>query len=270
MHAGRRDYMAFLRTELPRLQRHPLSRHWFLQRFRKAHRSDVLDHALREVGRRKIPGMCLELGVHNGHSIRRSAKRWADRRFYGFDSFEGFPDDGRPDWNQDFAVRSLPAVPWNVELVKGWFKDTLPAFLERVRDPIAFLHIDCDIYSSTHDVFTILEAAGRLRPGIVICFDDLLNYNGYLWNEMLALHEMLARTGFGIEWLCLHDRVFGLEETLSFHERDNYPTWEHARDRGHRQQAALVLTEHPQWTATSTDGALAQRFDEITRRRDAR
>lgn len=227
----------------------------------------MLDRALREVSRRRVAGVLLEFGVHTGASIRRVARRWAERRFYGFDSFEGFPQDGRRDWQQDFAVNALPEVPWNVELVQGWFRDTLPPFLERVRGPIAFLHIDCDIYSSTHDVFTALEAAGRLQPGMVICFDDLLNYNGYLWNEMLALHEMLARTGFGIEWLGAHDRAYGLEDTLRFHETGTYPTWEQLRVRGYRQQAALVLTDHPTWTATDLDTDLAHRFSELTQAR---
>ena len=35
-------------------------------------------------------------------------------------------------------------------------------------------------------------------------FDELINYDSFLWNEMLALFEFLEATGFGVEWLALH------------------------------------------------------------------
>ena len=58
----------------------------------------------------------------------------------------------------------IPRVPKNVEFVVGWFEETLPKFLEK--EPIAFMNIDCDIYSATA---TIFENLGHLIvPGTVI------------------------------------------------------------------------------------------------------
>ena len=49
-----------------------------------------------------------------------------------------------------------------MRLYKGWFEQTLPAFLEgqrgraRAELRIAFVHMDCDIYSSTKCVLDCL------------------------------------------------------------------------------------------------------------------
>ena len=49
-----------------------------------------------------------------------------------------------------------------MRLYKGWFEQTLPAFLEGQRGRagtelrIAFVHMDCDIYSSTKCVLDCL------------------------------------------------------------------------------------------------------------------
>ena len=57
----------------------------------------------------------------------------------------------------------------NVRLHRGWFDASLPAFLARemavgeVALPlhVSFLHIDCDLYSSTKTVLTLLAPAIR-------------------------------------------------------------------------------------------------------------
>src|SRR5690606_36015800 len=113
----------------------------------------------------------------------------------------------------------------NVTLIKGWFSDTLPEFLAQNSGEVDFVHIDCDLYSSTVDVFSILERRGCIKPGMILVFDELINYSRYLFNEMLALFEMLERTGFGIQWLGCHDKVRSIEETVGFIERDSHPSW---------------------------------------------
>jgi hypothetical protein len=57
----------------------------------------------------------------------------------------------------------------NIELVEGWFSDTLPEYRERIRK-IAFIRIDCDLYQSTVDVLDF--AFGRLVNGAILYFDD--------------------------------------------------------------------------------------------------
>ena len=89
----------------------------------------------------------------------------------------------------------LPAVLHNVKLVKGMFGETLPKFKEQClkSTPIAFIHIDCDLYEATKTVFDIL--GNNLVPGSVIVFDEYYNYPGYERHEYKAFQEFLQRTG---------------------------------------------------------------------------
>ncbi|RVI73097.1 hypothetical protein CN188_31685 [Sinorhizobium meliloti] len=190
------------------------------------------------------PGVCLEFGVFRGASINYTGKKYSKRNFYGFDSFEGFPHDGRTDWNQDFSTGGkLPEVPANVTLIKGFFSDTLPGFLTNLREEVCVVNIDCDIYSSTKDVFDALQKHKLLKPGVAVAFDELINYREFIWNEALALFEMLEATGLGIRCLSVHQRVRGLEETLSMLWNGTYPSWAKQTEAGYRQQASLILTE---------------------------
>ncbi|CAN5375387.1 hypothetical protein BH20VER3_BH20VER3_02500 [soil metagenome] len=81
-------------------------------------------------------------------------------------------------------------MPSNAELVIGWFNETLDKFLATHPGPIKFLHIDCDLYSSTREV---LEAcAARLDSGSIIVFDEYFNYPGWQEGEFKAFQEVVA------------------------------------------------------------------------------
>lgn len=204
-------------------------------------RTNVLDHTVQVVG--DAPGLRLEFGVWRGNSIKRCATSFPDQHWYGFDSFEGFPDDGRIDWQKPFKVIELPDTPDNVTLVKGYFSDTLDPFLSETPGPVAFVNVDCDIYSSTVDIFTALEKHDRLRPGVTIYFDELINYVDYMWNEALALFEMCERTGLGIEWIAHDHRLRTPHQSAQhFHDGD-HPTWMDDMRSGYWMQASCRLTD---------------------------
>ena len=124
------------------------------------------------------------------------------RQFHGFDSFEGLPEA----WSGTFEQKgkfgrggTLPEVPGNVALHKGWFDQTLPAFLAAHADPIAFLHVDCDIYSST---VTVLRAlAPRFKTGTVLVFDEYFNYPNWQRHEWRAFQEFIRDTGLDYRYL---------------------------------------------------------------------
>ena len=83
--------------------------------------------------------------------------------------------------------------------MKGLFDATLPGFLEEHQGPIAFLHIDCDIYSSTDTVLRATE--NRLVEGSIIAFDEFFNYHGWRLHEYKAFNEFIERTGYSFEYL---------------------------------------------------------------------
>lgn len=139
-------------------------------------------------------GLALEFGVFKGTTINHLAKAYPKRRFYGFDSFRGLPEDwagSRYSLVNFDRGGSQPKVQSNVTLVEGWFDETLPKFLARETGPIGFLHVDCDIYSSTK---TVLElTAPRLASGAVVVFDEFFNYKGYEQHEYKAFFEFVER-----------------------------------------------------------------------------
>jgi len=206
-----------------------------------------------------------------GLSRPHAARRQRTRKFYGFDSFQGLPPDGRPDWQIDFATTALPEVPANCRLIPGWFADTVPAFLREDDSGIAFVGIDCDVYSSAREV--LFGLATRLRPGTILYFDELINYDTFLWNEMLALFEFLDVTGMGVEWIGAHCRVRTIPEVFACYEAGVYPPWRADVAAGYHRPAAAILTDgngdldllqRPAKAARIT--ALAEAFDGFTER----
>ncbi|MDE1904592.1 MAG: class I SAM-dependent methyltransferase, partial [Alphaproteobacteria bacterium] len=65
--------------------------------------------------------------------------------------------------------------------------------------PVAFLHVDCDIYSSTKTVFDHL--ASRLGPGAVIVFDEYFNYPNWERHEFKAFQEFIRDSGLSYRYL---------------------------------------------------------------------
>lgn len=149
-------------------------------------------------------GLVLELGVFRGDSIKLIADLVKPKTVHGFDSWEGLPEpwhvsDGltRPAGHFTLGVNATPALPCNVHMHKGWFNETVPLFGYSHRDQsIRFLHVDCDLYSST--IGALIALNELIVPGTVIAFDELFNWeegNGLYtkWRdgEYRALHRWM-------------------------------------------------------------------------------
>ncbi|MEL0107178.1 MAG: tetratricopeptide repeat protein [Rhodospirillaceae bacterium] len=147
-------------------------------------------------------GLVLEFGVRFGTTIRMIAAR-AGQDVHGFDSFEGLPEAWYGLEGQYSTHGRLPTVPDTVILHQGWFKDSLPGFLEEHPEPVRFAHIDCDLYSSTADIFKHLGP--RFVAGSVIVFDEYLINEAWREDEFMAFQEAAAQYGWEYEYL-----VFGL------------------------------------------------------------
>jgi hypothetical protein len=165
----------------------------------------LLNHAM---GKMTGPGLICEFGVYKGITINHIGSL-TDAPVYGFDSFEGLPETWRPNFPKGrFRLANPPKVRPNVELFQGWFEDSLPKFLANHPDMAAFLHVDCDLYSSTKTIFRLFR--DRINAGTVIVFDEFFNYPGWQQGESKAFDEFIAETNLKFEWLgycCYHEQV---------------------------------------------------------------
>ena len=159
-------------------------------------------------------GLVLEFGVFTGRSIGVIAEV-AGGKVHGFDSFQGLPED----WIDGEAAGSydsqgqLPEVPDTVELHVGLFDETLPPFLREHSEPASFVHLDCDLYSSTRTVLDILDR--RLMPGTILVFDEYFAYSGWRDHEFKAFQEYVERSGRPYEYLAFG--VFTRQAAVRLH-----------------------------------------------------
>ena len=160
-------------------------------------RDKLLDFALSEAS---VDGLTLEFGVAQGESIRQIAGQISGK-VYGFDSFEGLPEDWTHFQRQGrFGDEGAPSgLPANVELVAGWFNETLPPFLEGHPGDARFIHVDSDIYSSAKTVLACM--APRIVAGTVILFDEYFNYPGWQHHEHKAFGEFVEEHQVEFEYL---------------------------------------------------------------------
>lgn len=166
---------------------------------------DTLRYALGEI---KGPGLALEFGVATGTTLRIIADAVAaDRTVAGFDVFTGLPETWRTGFPAGEFAQEPPDVP-GATVIAGLFEDTLPTFLAESDEAIAFMHVDCDLYSSTK---TVLDLMGeRLTPDAVLVFDEFFNFPGWEQHEFRAWTEFLARSGRSYEYLAYtgnHEQV---------------------------------------------------------------
>ena len=195
----------------------------------------------------KVDGLWLEFGVYRGRTITAIAQNTTNI-IYGFDSFEGLPEfwdgdnpegvyslngtapmgaiagsnDDNPGMYDSSPTQIIQPWPMNVRLVKGLFENSLPTFLEENEEPLAFVNIDSDLYSSAKTVLDLLE--DRFQDGTIITFDELCDYPTYREHEIKAFAEFLLKTGFNYE--CLYHQNLGSYSQACFKmigdkEKDN-------------------------------------------------
>lgn len=151
------------------------------------------------ISRVSVQGLFLEFGVYKGDTIRFIANQVKKNQVYGFDSFEGLKEPWiyREKGAFSDVKGEFPEVPDNVQLIKGFFQDTLEKFKEDNNLPIAFLHIDSDLYSSASYILNILSS--NIISGTVIVFDEFFNYPNWKKGEYKAWNEFVKSNGVRYE-----------------------------------------------------------------------
>jgi O-methyltransferase len=160
----------------------------------------ALDNAFNVVAhveKNKIPGVIIECGVAQGGSaammaLSSRALGNEKRDFWFFDSYEGLPEPTAEDYEgtkagdyvgvlvkgsclgtieqvSELLFDKLNLPKHKINLVKGWFQDTVPLHKEKV-GKIAILRLDGDWYESTK--IPLENFYSFISPGGCVIIDD--------------------------------------------------------------------------------------------------
>ena len=163
----------------------------------------------------------LEFGVATGQTINYISQ-FTKGDVFGFDSFEGLPEFWKSGCEKGtFSSNGIPPlVNDNVKLIQGWFNETLPGFvqtqLENTGKKISFIHIDCDLYSSTKSILDHLK--NYIDKDCIIIFDELVNYHTYDGDtgELKAFYEFILENNVKYNWIGINGRIYHIDELQGF------------------------------------------------------
>lgn len=167
-------------------------------------RYSTLELMADEIGSKKIAGSIAELGVYRGAFARKLNELFYDRRFYLFDTFEGFHEaDIKQEQKENFSTpksdvfsdtsitRVLNSMKFPKQCIirKGYFPQTA----EGIEDHFALVSIDADLFNPTYEGLRYFYP--RLIPGGYILVHDYNNrdYRGV----RQAVRQFCAETGIG-------------------------------------------------------------------------
>ena len=143
----------------------------------------------------QIPGNIIEFGVADGGStriIRRVAskceRKFPRKQIFACDSFEGLREKFENLEVGSFQTRA-PVIP-GVNIVKGYFEESLTDELAARVGPVAFASLDADLFSSTLCALKWLTPA--LGTGSLLLFDEFL---GEKESEKRAFEQWAAESG---------------------------------------------------------------------------
>ncbi|EJK60360.1 hypothetical protein THAOC_19299 [Thalassiosira oceanica] len=147
-------------------------------------------------------GFWVEFGVFQGKTLEGAHANLSQQQKFtgtiaGFDSFEGLPEDWIKGWikgfkaghfgeQKDLFTMVRKRLSDEIELHKGWFQDTIPAFLTaHPEEPAAVVHLDGDLFVSATIPLSTLDE--RIVPGTHLIFDELILFPGYQKHEIMSL-----------------------------------------------------------------------------------
>jgi hypothetical protein len=119
----------------------------------------------------------IEFGVAAGHSFKwwLEQNKDAQSKFYGFDTFDGLPEDWGPFKKGSFSnANELPVInDERGKFYKGLFQQTVPSFVKELDNSKRnVLMMDADLYSAT--LYALTSLAPYLKKGDIIFFDEFV------------------------------------------------------------------------------------------------
>ena len=144
-----------------------------------------------------VGGDIIECGVGNGQTLSYILfnltynEKHFNRRYVGFDSFQGFPEPSEEDnsprnpkkgeWNhtsEEFVISTLNSLGFKdldykkIKFIKGFYDRTFQQEKDNI-SKISLLHIDCDLYLSTK--ISLETWFDKVEKNGIIVFDEYLN-----------------------------------------------------------------------------------------------
>lgn len=154
-------------------------------------------------------GLWLEFGVGSGKSTAALVARMraempgAGTILHGFDSFQGLPTSwehtklGIGTFSTGGQIPEHLAGMPDVMVHVGLFSSTLPDLDAFGQTPVAFAHVDVDLYASAVEVLTKIVC--QLHTGSVLMFDELVNYAGFELSGEYRAWEFIS-TSYQVQW----------------------------------------------------------------------
>jgi ectoine hydroxylase-related dioxygenase (phytanoyl-CoA dioxygenase family) len=164
-----------------------------------AQRRELWRYAL-SLGDNSLP-WC-EFGVGEGESFDWFAMYKPPQNvLLGFDHFAGIPEP----WHV------FPAGQWksavyesnrdDARIILGRFEQSLnePKVLQELASGVGFVHVDCDLYSSTRVILDALTPS--IKAGTIIVFDEFYGYEDWFLHEAKAFREYVLANGVAFEYI---------------------------------------------------------------------
>jgi len=119
-----------------------------------------------------------EFGVASGSSFKwwLTNNNNSSSNFFGFDTFEGLPEDWGGFYKKGDMMSAIPEVnDSRASFYKGLFQETLTEFISKNNPKISdadvrVIHCDADLYTAT--IFVLSQMYPLLKKGDIILFDE--------------------------------------------------------------------------------------------------
>ena len=206
------NIVSYIVNLMPILLTHNLSKYFTIKKILYAVKID------------KVKGDYCEFGCFTGaclnHALNFYKLNMPNRKmnFYGFDSFEGFPEELHSEFSSDQftpnfnLVKKLEIKHKNCSIIKGFFSDTLHnEEIKKKIQNISVAFIDCDLGLSAVPVFEFIKT--RLQNGSFIMIDDYFNmdenndsilkrfHNHFKINENVFVHNYFGNAGIVFKYI---------------------------------------------------------------------
>ena len=133
-----------------------------------------------------------EFGVWMGDSFKYIVPHFSSG--YGFDSFQGLPEDWGVVPRGAYSSRGRVPDIKNSEFIVGEFAGTLPDFFDGKRPMAGLINFDADLYSST--ITALTNANPVIDETTTLVFDEFIVNNNWEQDEFRALSEFCEAHGY--------------------------------------------------------------------------